>query len=88
MAEENRRRFVRTRASIQAKRTKGAKRLLRRLSWKESRFQAWVNVILVDPRYRSQTCARCHHIHPERGKFYRKGKVFKCGHCGFEIDAD
>ncbi|MCC5603548.1 transposase [Nostoc favosum] len=27
-------------------------------------------------------------IHPIKGKSYRNGKVFKCGHCGFEHDAD
>ncbi|ERT03771.1 transposase, IS605 OrfB family [Lyngbya aestuarii BL J] len=147
---ETRNKFVRVRASIQSKRTKSSKRLLRRLSGKESRFQKWVNhniskqlveeaqklnsviafedlsgirfrtkvrrktrteinrwafyqlrlfteykaniagidVILVDPRCTSQTCSRCHHIHPKPGKSYRKGKVFKCGFCGFEHDAD
>ncbi len=145
-----REKYVRVRASIQAKRTKGAKRLLRRLSGRESRFQSWVNhniskelvreakatesviafedltgirlnvklkkktrteihrwafyqlqlfteykanivgveVVTVDPRYTSQTCSRCHHVHPERGKSYRNGKRFKCGFCGFEHDAD
>jgi putative transposase len=145
-----RNRFVKVRASIQSKRTKSAKRLLRRLSGRESRFQKWVNhniskqlievaqklnsaiafedlsgirlrtkvrrktrteinrwafyqlrlfteykariagieVISVDPRYTSQTCSRCHHIHPEPGKSYRQGKVFNCGFCGFEHDAD
>lgn len=143
-------RYVRTRASIQSKRTKGAKRLLRRLSGREKRFQQWINhniskqlveeakqlnaniafedltgirlrtkirkktrteinrwafyqlrmftqykaqiagidVILVNPRYTSQTCSRCHHIHPEGGKSYRKRKLFKCGNCGFEHDSD
>ncbi|MDJ0662717.1 MAG: transposase [Crocosphaera sp.] len=143
-------RYVRTRASLQSKRTKGAKRLLRRLSGRENRFQQWINhniskqlvkeakqlnaniafedltgirlrtkirkktrteinrwafyqlrmftqykaqiaginIILVDPRYTSQTCSRCHHIHPVPGKSYRKGKLFKCGNCGFEHDSD
>lgn len=146
---ETRNKFVRVRASIQAKRTKSAKRLLRRLSGRESRFMKWINhniskqivetaksfgtiafedltgirlrlkvnkgarteihrwafhqlrifteykaaiagidVILVDPRYTSQTCSRCHHIHPVKGKSYRNGKKFKCGFCGFEHDAD
>lgn len=35
--------FARVRASLQSKGTKGAKRLLKRLSGKERRFQAWVN---------------------------------------------
>ncbi len=32
--------------------------------------------------------SRCRHVHPEKGKSYRNGKKFKCGHCGFEHDAD
>ncbi|MEP0781080.1 transposase [Microcoleus sp. ZQ-A2] len=32
--------------------------------------------------------SRCGHIHPEKSKSYRNGKKFKCGHCGFEHDAD
>lgn len=27
-------------------------------------------------------------VHPIKGKSYRSGKSFKCGHCGFEHDAD
>jgi putative transposase len=147
---ETRSQYVRVRSSIQSKRTKGAKRLLKRLSGREKRFQSWINhniskqlvteakeinavlafedltgirlttkvrkktrteinrwafhqlkqytqykaniagvdVVLVDPRYTSQTCSLCHHVHPEQGKSYRNGKVFKCGHCGLEIDSD
>ncbi len=40
---ETRARFARVRASIQSKRSKASKRLLRRLSGRERRFQAWVN---------------------------------------------
>jgi IS605 OrfB family transposase len=47
-----------------------------------------VKLILVDPRYTSQTCHECLHIHPVRGKSYRSGKVFTCGHCGWKGDAD
>ncbi|MHC5819631.1 MAG: zinc ribbon domain-containing protein, partial [Nostoc sp.] len=47
-----------------------------------------VRVIFVPPAYTSQTCSRCGHIHPINGKSYRNGKGFKCGHCGFEHDAD
>jgi putative transposase len=36
-------RYSRTRASIQRKRTRNSRRLLRRLSGRESRFQAWQN---------------------------------------------
>jgi hypothetical protein len=49
---------------------------------------AGVLVVLVPPAYTSQTCSRCHHVHPEKGKSYRSGKTFKCGHCGFEHDSD
>ena len=49
---------------------------------------AGVPVVFVPPAYTSQTCSRCGHIHPVKGKSYRNGKVFKCGHCGFEHDAD
>ena len=49
---------------------------------------AGVSVLLVPPAYTSQTCSRCGHVHPVKGKSYRSGKRFKCGHCGFEHDAD
>jgi len=44
--------------------------------------------VLVNPRYTSQTCHRCLHIHPDPEQSYRNGKKFKCGHCGWEGDAD
>ncbi|MEH1789467.1 MAG: transposase [Nostoc sp.] len=146
-------RYTKVRANIQSKRTRSSRRLLRRLSGRERRFQEWLNhniskqlvqksqilfaslafedltnirqslntkprskierrrtnnwafyqlrlfvgykaniagvrVIFVPPAYTSQTCSRCGHIHPVKGKSYRNGKVFKCGHCGFEHDAD
>jgi len=146
-------RFSRVRANVQSKRTRNSRRLLRRLSGRERRFQEWVNhniskqlvqdakpsnsalafedltgirdslnqkprskterrrtnnwafyqlrifvkykaaiagvpVVFVPPAYTSQTCSRCRHIHPEKGKSYRNGKKFKCGHCGLEHDAD
>nr|WP_250122682.1 RNA-guided endonuclease TnpB family protein [Chroococcidiopsis sp. CCMEE 29] len=49
---------------------------------------AGVPVVFVPPAYTSQTCSRCGHIHPVIGKSYRNGKFFKCGHWGFEHDAD
>ena len=49
---------------------------------------AGVPVLFVPPAYTSQTCHRCGHLHPVKGKSYRNGKRFKCGHCGFEHDAD
>ncbi|MFS8798211.1 zinc ribbon domain-containing protein, partial [Synechococcus sp. R60.3] len=44
--------------------------------------------VLVPPAYTSQTCHRCLHIHPDPAQSYRSGKSFKCGHCGWEGDAD
>jgi putative transposase len=146
-------RYSKVRANVQSKRTRSSRRLLRRLSGRERKFQEWLNhniskqlvqeskrmnaslafedltnirrslntkprskierrrtnnwafyqlrlfveykaniagvrVIFVPPTYTSQTCSRCGHIHPVKGKSYRNGKVFKCGHCGFEHDAD
>ncbi|GAA6622054.1 RNA-guided endonuclease InsQ/TnpB family protein [Scytonema sp. NUACC26] len=146
-------RYSRVRANVQRKRTRSSRRLLRRLSGREQRFQKWLNhniskeivdeakqnnaaiafedltnireslnekprskterrrtnnwafyqlrlfteykaaiagvpVVLVPPAYTSQTCSRCHHVHPVKGKSYRSGKSFKCGHCGFEADSD
>ncbi len=47
-----------------------------------------VKLIFVDPRYTSQTCHKCLHIHPVLGESYRSGKSFACGHCGWKGDAD
>ena len=49
---------------------------------------AGIPVVLVPPAYTSQTCSRCHHVHPVKGKSYRNGKKYNCGNCGFEHDAD
>ncbi|ABD01326.1 ISSoc1, transposase [Synechococcus sp. JA-2-3B'a(2-13)] len=49
---------------------------------------AGVPVVLAPPAYTSQTCHRCLHIHPDPTQSYRSGKKFKCGHCGWEGDAD
>ncbi|HAA30484.1 MAG TPA: transposase [Cyanobacteria bacterium UBA8553] len=146
-------RYDRVRASLQSKRTRRARRLLKRLSGREARFQKNINhsisrqlvneastigatlafedltdirkslnaqprnkterrrtnnwafyqlrafvtykavlagvpVVLIPPAYTSQTCSRCHHVTGEKGKSYRNGKVFKCGYCGLEADAD
>jgi IS605 OrfB family transposase len=56
------------------------------LSYKAVKFG--VKLVLVDPRYTSQTCHNCLHIHPVRGESYRSGKSFRCGHCGWHGDAD
>ncbi|MGY2944749.1 RNA-guided endonuclease InsQ/TnpB family protein [Thermostichus sp. MS-CIW-39] len=51
-------------------------------------LRAGVALILVPPAYTSQTCHKCLHIHPDPAQSYRSGKSFKCGHCGWEGDAD
>jgi len=47
-----------------------------------------VKLILVNPAYTSQTCHKCLHIHPTKGKSYRNGKDYHCKHCGWKGDAD
>ncbi len=146
-------RYSRVRSRVQSKRSRNSRRLLRRLSGREQRFQKWLNhniskelvasakqtnatlafedltnireslnqkprnkterrrtnnwafyqlrlfvsyksaiagvpIVLVPPAYTSQMCSHCHHVHPVKGKSYRSGKSFKCGHCGFEHDSD
>jgi IS605 OrfB family transposase len=148
-------RYSKVRANVQSKRSRNSRRLIRRLSGREQRFQKWLNhniskqlvseakqsdaalafedltnireslnqqprnkmerrrtnswafyqlrlfvqykaliagigVVFVPPAYTSKTCSRCGHVHPEtdKKKSYRSGKRFKCGHCGFEHDAD
>jgi len=49
---------------------------------------AGVEVVKVNPAYTSQTCHKCLHIHPVKGKSYRSGKTFSCGHCHWKGDAD
>jgi IS605 OrfB family transposase len=49
---------------------------------------AGVEVIKINPAYTSQTCHKCLHIHPVKGKSYRSGKTFSCGHCHWKGDAD
>ena len=56
------------------------------LTYKAIKFG--VKIVFVDPRYTSQMCCECHHIHPVRGESYRSGKRFTCGHCSWSGDAD
>jgi putative transposase len=56
------------------------------LSYKAVKYG--VVVVAVNPAYTSQTCAECLHIDPVKGKSYRSGKSFNCGHCGNHCDAD
>lgn len=151
--QATRERFSKVRANVQSKGTRSSRRLMRRLSGREQRFQKWLNhniskqlvqkakqsnatlafedltnirqslnqkrrskterrrtnnwafhqlrvfvsykaniagvaVVFVPPAYTSQTCSGCHQVHPTKGKSYRLGKKYKCGHCGFEHDAD
>ena len=51
-------------------------------------IRAGVRVWVVPAAYTSQTCHKCLHIHPDPAQSYRNGKQFKCGHCGWEGDAD
>jgi len=51
-------------------------------------IRSGVRVWVVPPAHTSQTCHKCLHIHPDLAQSYRNGKQFKCGHCGWEGDAD
>jgi putative transposase len=51
-------------------------------------IRAGVRVWVVPAAYTSQTCHKCLHIHPDPAQSYRDGKQFRCGHCGWEGDAD
>ena len=42
------------------------------------------DIVLVNPKYTSQTCSNC----GMKDKQSRQGERFKCKSCGFEIDAD
>jgi IS605 OrfB family transposase len=62
-------------------------------SWSFAQFQRFLQykaeqvgktVVSVNPRHTSQTCSRCGYY----GKANRKGVWFKCGRCGFQLDAD
>jgi transposase, IS605 OrfB family, central region len=44
--------------------------------------RAGVKVVAVPAAYTSQICHKCLRIHPDSAQSYRKGKQFKCGHCG------
>jgi len=59
-----------------------------RLFLSDKSIKFGVKLITVNPAHTSQTCHKCLHIHPVKGKSYRSGKAFKCGHCGWHGDAD
>ena len=41
-------------------------------------------LVVVDPRYTSQTCSRCGVIEASS----RHGEIYHCAHCGLRMDAD
>ncbi|MBE3116769.1 IS200/IS605 family element transposase accessory protein TnpB [Candidatus Bathyarchaeota archaeon] len=41
-------------------------------------------VVLVNPKYTSQRCSKCGFVHKQN----RKGLGFRCGNCGFSLNAD
>ena len=41
-------------------------------------------VVEIDPRYTSQRCSKCGFVH----KWNREGLCFRCGNCGFMLNAD
>jgi len=45
--------------------------------------KAGVEVVIVSPRYTSQTCSRCLHLGVRRSQ-----SNFQCRDCGFQINAD
>jgi len=70
---------------------KGFRRMLG--SWSPSELQRFIeykakdvgkNVIYIGPKYTSQKCSRCGHI----DKNNRRGSIFKCRNCGYELNAD
>lgn len=46
--------------------------------------ESGVHYQLVNPAYTSQTCNKCGFVH----KLNRNGEIFKCGNCGYTLDAD
>lgn len=62
-------------------------------NWSFSQLQQFIKykserlgktVIFIDPKYTSQQCSKCGCI----DKSNRKGSVFKCKNCSFQLDAD
>jgi len=41
-------------------------------------------IVLVNPKYTSQRCSKCGFVHKQN----RKGLGFRCGNCGFTLNAD
>jgi len=84
---------IHTRAMRRIRRNnKQSRRLLH--SWSFARLRALLSykaeakgcrVVGVDPRWTSQMCSRCGHIHPSNR---RSQSVFRCQACGFELNSD
>ena len=77
-----------------SKKKKNGKRFNRKLgSWSFAELQLFIQykaeakskcVVLVNPKYTSQRCSKCGFVH----KHNRSGLGFRCGNCGFSLNAD
>jgi putative transposase len=45
-------------------------------------------VVLVNPKNTSQTCSNCGEVKDKLNKLKLSNKIFKCDHCGLELDRD
>ncbi|OGD45716.1 hypothetical protein A3K70_00125 [Candidatus Bathyarchaeota archaeon RBG_16_48_13] len=76
------------------KKKKNGKRFNRKLgSWSYAELQLFIKykaeakgkcVVLVNPKYTSQRCSKCGFVHKQN----RSGLGFRCGNCGFSLNAD
>jgi IS605 OrfB family transposase len=62
-------------------------------SWSYTELQRFIQykaeakskrVVLVNPKYTSQRCSKCGFVHKQN----RSGLGFRCGNCGFSLNAD
>ena len=77
-----------------SKKKKSGKRFNRMLGgWSYAELQLFIQykaeskgkcVVLVNPRYTSQRCSKCGFVHKQN----RRGLGFRCGNCGFSLNAD
>jgi IS605 OrfB family transposase len=76
------------------KKKKSGKRFNRMLGgWSYAELQLFIQykaetkgkcVVLVNPKYTSQRCSKCGFVHKQN----RQGLGFRCGNCGFSLNAD
>lgn len=76
------------------KKKRNGKRFNRKLgSWSYGELQRFIQykaeeqgkiVVFVNPKHSSQRCSRCGFVH----KWNRHGLSFRCGNCGFSLNAD